>query len=61
MTDPAECSACRNLLDLQRVAAIATLDKQITEHHANGDRTDADELLDRRFEIMEAIRTGPHA
>lgn len=60
MTDP-ECSACRNLLDLQRVAAISTLDKQIAADQAAGNRTDVDDALDRRFEIMESLRTGPHA
>jgi flagellar hook-associated protein FlgK len=49
----------RNVYDVQRQAAIAKLDKEIQEDHANG--YDVGELLDRRQALVEAIRNGPFA
>jgi hypothetical protein len=60
LMDP-ECSACRNIYDLQRMAAIKTLDRQIAKDHAEGYGSDVDALLERRSALMEYLRTGPHA
>jgi hypothetical protein len=60
LMDP-ECSACRNIVDLQRMAAIKKLDRQIAKDHADGYGSDVDALLDRRSALMEYLRTGPHS
>jgi hypothetical protein len=62
------CSSCRNVYDLQRLAAVASLDRRIVEAGPDGYATDAagfsvhvDDLLDRRRNLIELLRTGPHA
>jgi len=45
----------RNLIALQRLAAIAQLDREIAEDHAQGYGVDADEKLDRRLELKRLI------
>jgi hypothetical protein len=49
----------RNVYDLQRIAAVKRLDRQIAEDHANGYGVDRDALLDRRLELMQLLRLGP--
>jgi hypothetical protein len=65
--DP-ECSTCRNVYDLQRIAAIKTLDRMIADAGPDGYTTDrdglsvhVDALLDRRAAFVEYLRTSPHA
>jgi hypothetical protein len=65
--DP-ECSACRNIYDLQRITAIKRLDRMIVDAGPDGYTTGpdgysihVDELLDKRAEFTEYLRTGPHA
>ena len=58
--DP-DCSACRNVFDLQRIAAIKRLDRQIAQDHANGYGVDVDAALDRRAALVEYLRSGPHS
>ena len=60
LMDP-ECSACRNIYDLQRMAAIKTLDRQIAKDYADGYGSDVDDLLERRSALMEYLRSGPHS
>jgi hypothetical protein len=60
LMDP-ECSACRNIYDLQRMAAIKTIDRQIAKDHAGGYGSDVDALLERRSALMEYLRSGPHS
>ena len=48
----------RNVYDLQRIAAVKRLDRQIAEHPANGYGVDRDALLDRRLELMECCVRG---
>ncbi len=56
--DP-ECSACCNLLDLQCIAALKMLDRQIARAWKDGNSVDA--ALERRREIVEQLRHGPVA
>jgi hypothetical protein len=49
----------RNVLDIQRVAAIKMIDRQIARDWAAGYGHDVDMLLDRRVRLMELLRTGP--
>jgi hypothetical protein len=65
--DP-NCSACRNLVDVQRIAAIGKLDRMIADAGPDGYATGADglsihvdDLLDKRAEFVEFLRTGPHS
>lgn len=54
----------RNLLDLQGVAAVSTIDRKLRELGTPGDvyaLGEIDELLEQRARIMEQLRTGPHA
>ena len=45
----------RNLLALQRLAALKKLDEQITEDHAAGYGVDVDKALERRYTIKEQM------
>ena len=45
----------RNLIALQRLAAIAQLDREIAEDHAQGYGVDCDEKLGRRLELKRLI------
>lgn len=49
----------RNVYDLQRIAAVKRLDRQIAEDHANGYGVERDALLDRRLDLMQLLRLGP--
>jgi len=45
----------RNLIALQRLAAIAQLDREIAEDYANGYGVDADAKLERRLELKRMM------
>jgi hypothetical protein len=45
----------KNLIDLQRDAAIEALDLQIAEDYANGYMVEVDRHLDRRLGLMTAV------
>ena len=51
----------RNVIHLQRGAALTRrlgqIDADVAMHHARGDRTDVDELLDERLELAHALAT----
>lgn len=51
----------RNLMDMQRMAAIKTIDRQILEDWENGYGADVDLLLERRHSLVEAMRAEGHA
>jgi len=62
------CSACRNLLDMQRLAAVGKLNRMIIDAGPDGYTTGpdglsihVDTLLDMRADLVELLRTGPHA
>ena len=50
-----------NLLALQQIAAIATIDRQITKDWEAGYGLEVDELLDRRKRLKDAVDAGPFA
>jgi hypothetical protein len=50
-----------NLIMLQRIAALKTLDREIQQLHAEGYHTDRDRLLEQRLDMMEQLRKGPVA
>jgi len=49
----------RNMIHLQRNAALkgrlAQIDADVARHHARGDRTDVNELLDERFDLVQRL------
>lgn len=45
----------RNLISIQREAAIRELDRRIAEEHAAGYGVDVDRLLERRHELRRSI------
>jgi hypothetical protein len=46
----------RNLMMMQRLAALKTIDRQITVDWENGYGKDVDLLLERRHSLVEAMR-----
>ena len=48
----------RNLLSLQQMAAIATIDRQIPKDWAAGYGLDVDKLLERRKRLKDAVDAG---
>ena len=49
----------KNMIHLQRGTAtrrrLAQIDADVAAHHARGDRTDVNELLDERLELADAL------
>jgi hypothetical protein len=49
----------KNMIHLQRGTAIrqrlAQIDADVAVHHARGDRTDVNELLDERLDLADAL------
>jgi hypothetical protein len=49
----------RNMIHLQRGVALkgrlAQIDADVAMHHANGDRTDVDALLDERLDLAQRL------
>ena len=47
------------MIHMQRSTAIrsrlATIDADVAAHHARGDRTDVDELLDERLHLTQTL------
>jgi|KBSMisStaDraftv2_1062788.scaffolds.fasta_scaffold872642_2 type II secretory pathway component PulJ len=47
------------MIHLQRNAALkgrlAQIDADVARHHARGDRTDVNELLDERFDLVQRL------
>jgi hypothetical protein len=51
----------RNLLALQQMAAIATIDRQIPKDWEAGYALDVDDLLERRKRLTDAVDEGRFA
>ena len=49
----------RNMIHMQRGVAmnrrLAQIDADVVRHHARGDRTDVDELLDERLDLAQRL------